>query len=73
MQNVSKIPNEEIVSAAKALLVKQNKWAKEVERERRQKILDKRAELAREKMERKMMKGEEELMKQFLIEEKIKQ
>ena len=40
------------------MIVKEHAWAKEVEKTRRQQIIDKRNELAREKNERKLMKAE---------------
>ena len=46
--------------------MKEHAWAKEVERTRRQQIIDKRNEVAREKKERKLMKEEEIYMRKFL-------
>lgn len=51
-------------------LLKEHAWAKEVERTRRQKIIDKRLELEREKQERKNMKEQELLMVRFIADEK---
>lgn len=51
--------------------MKEHAWAKEVERTRRNQIIAKREEVAREKKERKGMEAEERKMRQFLAEEKV--
>ena len=61
----------ELLAAAQSAALKEHKWAKEVEKTRREKILAKRAEMAQEKTERKLMKEEEKYMLKFLEEEKV--
>ena len=59
-----------ILEVAKQVIVKDHAFAKEVERTRRKKIVEKREELAREKGERKNMLAEDKYMKKFLEDEK---
>lgn len=46
----------EILAGATEEILKNHKWSKEVERTRRNQVLAKREEQAREKLERKLMK-----------------
>lgn len=52
------------------MIVKEHAFAKEVERTRRKRIVEKREELAREKGERKNMLAEDKYMRKFLADEK---